>query len=105
MPGDRVLTLFSALLLQLVGLGVLFFWVMGLILLFTGNGGQINDLNLSGLPLIVYYAYPALLGLFSVIGWFAFWRKLDFVALGALSAAPGLLLLLYIGLVVAQNLA
>ena len=103
MPGDRVLALFSALLVQLVGLGVLFFWVMGLILLFSGNGGQINDIGLNGFPLMVYYAYPVLLGIFSLVGWLAFYRKLDIVALGALSVAPGVLLLLYLGLVMAQN--
>lgn len=99
MSGDRILALFTALLLQLAGLGVLFFWAMGAILKVTKNGGQILDIQLSGLPLATFNFFPVILVIFSIIGWLAFWRKVDLVAVGALSVPAGIMLLLYLYLV------
>ncbi len=99
MSGDRILSLFGALALQIVGLGILLFWAIGVVLLVTGNGGQINDLVFAPWQSSLFYAYPFLLVLFSVVGWLAYLRKLDLVALGALSAAPGLLAFLYVWMI------
>lgn len=99
MSGDRILALFTALALQVAGLGILFFWTMGFILKITKNGGQILDINLAGIPLMTYNFFPIILIVFSLIGWLAFWRKGDLVAVGALSVPAGVMLLLYIYLV------
>lgn len=96
MTGERVLSTFGMIMLQVAGLGVLLFWIMGAILLLTGNGGQITDLNLTGFWRTVYFSYPFLLIFLSLIGWLAFWRKADLLGLAALSIAPGVLFLMYL---------
>ncbi len=96
MSGERVLSTFSMILLQVAGLGILLFWTIGAILLLTGNGGQINDLNLHGFWRTVYFSYPFLLIFLSAIGWLAFFRKADLVGLASLSVAPGVLFLMYL---------
>jgi hypothetical protein len=96
MAGERVLALFGMFALQLVALGIALFWAMGVILLITGNGGQIQEaLGTAGLR-NAFFVYPVVLLIGSVVGWLAFWRKADLVALGALSAPAGYMLLLYL---------
>lgn len=96
MSGERVLSTLNMILLQVAGLGVLLFWVMGAVLLLTGNGGQITDLNLHGFWRTVYFSYPFLLIFLSAIGWLAFWRKADLVGMAALAVPPGVLFLMYL---------
>jgi hypothetical protein len=96
MSGDRILALFTMFALQIVGLGIALFWAMGVILLLTGNGGQIIDaLNTQGLR-NAFYIYPVVLILGSIVGWLAFWRKADLVALAAMAAPTGYMTLLYL---------
>ncbi len=100
MTGERVLSLLGVLLLQVAGLGFLLFWAMGAVLLITGNGGQINELNLSGLGRIYYFLYPVFLLVFSIAGWLFFWLRRDLLANLSLSAPLGLMALLYFILIV-----
>lgn len=100
MTGDRVLSLLSALLLQVAGLGLLLFWTIGAVLLLTGNGGQINDLALTGFGRTFYWLYPVFLIVFSLVGWFFFWVKRDLLASLTFSAPLGLMMLFYLVLIV-----
>jgi hypothetical protein len=96
MSGDRVLVLFTMFALQIVGFGIALFWAMGVILLITKNGGQIQDaLNTPGLR-NAFFVFPVVLLIGSIVGWLAFWRKADLIALGALSAPAGYMLMLYL---------
>lgn len=95
MTGERVLSTFSMILMQVVGLGVLFFWVMGAIMLFTGNGGQINDINLTPFWRNIYFAFPFLLILLSPIAWLAYFRQADILANTILVAPVGILGIMY----------
>lgn len=99
MTGERVLSLFNALMLQVLGLGVLLFWSMGAVLLVTQNGGQINELNLAGFGRTFYWLYPLFLAVFSLIGWALFWVRRDLLAALSFSAPLGLMLLFYLTLV------
>jgi hypothetical protein len=96
MSGDRVLVLFSLFALQIVALGIALFWTMGVVLLITKNGGQIQDaLNTPGLR-NAFFVYPVVLIVGSIAGWLAFWRKADLIALGAMAAPAGYMVLLYL---------
>lgn len=61
--------------------GVLLFWIMGMILLFTGNGGQILDMHLTELERTLYLAYPVVV-LVSFGAWIFYALKRDLLALG-----------------------
>ncbi len=99
MTGDRVLALFSSLALQVAGLGVLVFWVMGALFLLTGNGGQIVDIYLTGFWRNLYFLYPVALVVFSLAGWFLFYLKRDLLAILTFSAPVGLVVLYYLILI------
>lgn len=96
LSGDRVLSLFGLLLLQIGGLGVALFWAFGLFLLLgkTG-GGQIQDVATGSLRSL-FYLYPLALVVFSLIGWLAFLRRRDLFALAMMSAPVGLVVLYYL---------
>ena len=95
MTGDRVLSLFSSLALQVAGLGVLVFWAMGAILLVTGNGGQIINIYVTGFWRALYFFYPVALVVFSLAGWLLFYLRRDLLAILTLSAPVGLVVLYY----------
>jgi cytochrome bd-type quinol oxidase subunit 2 len=96
MSGDRVLVLFTMFALLIAALGIALFWAMGVILLITKNGGQIQEaLSTPGLR-NAFFIYPVVLLIGSIVGWLAFWRKADLVALGAMSAPAGYMLVLYL---------
>ena len=95
MTGDRVLSTFGMIALQIVALGIVFFWAMGAILLATGNGGQINDINLTSFWRTIFWAYPILVIFISPIAWLSFFRKADLLAQAMLTLPIGLLGLLY----------
>ena len=95
MTGERVFTLFNVLLLQLAGLGVLLFWAMGVVFLFTGTGGQFNHLELMGLKRTLYLAYPVALLAFSGLAWLLFYLRRDLLAVLTISAPVGLVVLYY----------
>ena len=95
LPGERVLSLFSLLLLQVAGLGVTLFWAFGLFLLLSKNGGQIQDV-VTGSGRSLFYLYPLALIIFSLIGWLAFIRRRDLFALSMMSAPVGLVVLYYL---------
>jgi len=91
----RLMSFVGVLGLQLAGLAVLFFWILGAFNLLSPSGyGQIT--NLSGVPALVYLSFPALLALFSIFAWVAFFDKRDLFANFLLSVPLVVLLALYI---------
>lgn len=78
---DRALVVFGMLAAHLGAFGVLFFWLMGAILLFTGNGGQILDLQFTDLERTLYLAYPVVVVL-SLGAWGFYALRRDLPALG-----------------------
>lgn len=79
---DRVLTVFGMLAAHLGSFAVMYFWLTGAILLFTGNGGQLVELTaLSGVERWLFLAYPAVV-LISLLGWVFFALKRDLLAIG-----------------------
>lgn len=79
---DRVLTVFGMLGAHLGSFGVLYFWLTGAILLFTGNGGQLVEMvHLTGTERLLFLAYP-LVVLLSLFSWVFFAMKRDLLALG-----------------------
>jgi hypothetical protein len=90
---DRVLVVYGMLASHLASFGVLYFWVMGAVLLFTGNGGQILDMELGDTERLLYLAYPAVV-LISLAAWGFYALKRDLVALG-LASLPVVLAVAY----------
>src|SRR5699024_8869739 len=79
---DRALTVFGMLGAHLGAFGVLYFWLTGAILLFTGNCGQLVEITrLSDVERVLFLAYPAVV-LLSLVSWVFFALKKDLVALG-----------------------
>lgn len=90
----RLLSFVGVLGLQLAGLATLFFWLLGAYNLLSPSGyGQIT--LLTEMPYIVFLAFPALLALFSIFAWVAFFDKKDMLANMLLSVPLGVFLLLY----------
>jgi len=88
----RVLGVYGIILGALPGVLVLVFWSMGAIQLLTGNGGLINELQLSGVWRWLYFSYPVVLvvAVLLSLGAFAMKRYME---------AAGLALLPVIGVV------
>ena len=100
--GNRILSFFGILFSNVGSFGIMFFWLIGAIHLWTGNGGQINLIALDGLPLLLFWAFP-LVVIVSLAAWLLYLARLDLPAL-ALAAAPiGLAVLYYLWLVLARS--
>lgn len=79
---DRTLTLFGILGAHLGSFGVMYFWLTGAILLFTGNGGQIVEMtHFSATERLLFLAYPAVV-LLSLFSWVFYFLRRDLLALG-----------------------
>lgn len=91
---DRVLTVFGMLAAHLGSFGILYFWLTGAVLLFTGNGGQLVEITrLSDLERTLYLAYPVVV-LVSFLGWAFFAMRRDLLAL-ATAGLPVVCTVLY----------
>ncbi len=96
---DRSPTVFGWLF-ALLGSGAgLLFWVMGAIVLITGNGGLIVQLGLEGVWLTLFLAYPfvfvaALLGGVALVA-----LKRDLESIGVVGSPLALALLYYLALI------
>lgn len=91
---DRTLTLFGILGAHLGSFGVMYFWLTGAILLFTGNGGQIVEITgLNATERLLFLAYPAVV-LVSLLAWVFYFLKRDLPALG-LAGLPVVYAVLY----------
>lgn len=55
---ERTMALYGILFAAVGALGILFFWTIGTVLLFTGNGGFLNDLSLTPTERTLYLSYP-----------------------------------------------
>jgi hypothetical protein len=97
---NRVLSFYGILLANAGSFGILFFWLLGAIHLWTGNGGQINLVGLEGLALVAFWVFPLLVVL-SLGGWLLYLARLDLPALGLAGAPIGLAVLYYLWLVMA----
>lgn len=79
---DRALTVFAMLGAHLGSFGILYFWLTGAILLFTGNGGQLLEIvHLSDTERLLYLGYPVLV-LISLGGWGFYALRRDLLAVG-----------------------
>lgn len=82
MLGDRTLTLYL-LIFSLIGTGgILFFWVIGAVMLLQNNGGQIIELGFGPLARTLFLSFPIVAGVLSVIGLLLYWGKRDTAAVG-----------------------
>lgn len=83
---DRVLAVYGIILGALPAVLILVFWSMGAILLLTGNGGIINELQLTGAWRWLYFSYPivVLVALLLALGAFAMKRYMEAAGLAML---------------------
>ncbi len=81
MSGDRVLAIYGVIFALIGGLGILFFWLIGAILLLTGNGGTITDLPLGDTGRVLFLAYPAVMLACAVLAILLLWGRRDREAL------------------------
>lgn len=99
---NRILSFYGLLFANLGSFGILFFWLMGAIHLWSGNGGQINTLGLSGLALTGFWVYPIVV-IVSLAAWLLYLARLDLPALGLAAAPIGLAVLYYLWLVLIRG--
>lgn len=79
---DRTLTFFGILAGHLGSFGVLYFWLTGAILLFTGNGGQLVEIvRFTDTERLLYLGYPVVV-LLSLFSWAFYFMRRDLVAVG-----------------------
>lgn len=83
---ERVLSLYGIILATLPSFGVLFFWTIGAVGLLTGQGGQILDLQLTGIWRTAFLAMPvvALVCLVGAVALFALRRHKEAAGLAGL---------------------
>jgi hypothetical protein len=98
----RVMGFFGVLLANVASFGILFFWLIGAVLMLTGNGGQLLLLGLDGLALVLFWSLP-LVVLVSLAAWFLYLARLDLPAIGLAGAPIALTVLYYLWLVLLRN--
>lgn len=91
--GARTAAFYGVLLANIGSFGILFFWIIGTILLLTRNGGQIMDVALDGFTRTLYFAYPIAV-IVSLAAWLLHFAKRDRAAV-ALAGLPIVATLLY----------
>lgn len=91
--GARTAAFYGVLLANIGSFGILFFWIIGTVLLVTRNGGHVFLLQLDGLERWLYFAYPAVV-LVSLGAWLLHLLRLDRAAL-ALAGLPIVAAILY----------
>ncbi|MEX2542473.1 MAG: hypothetical protein WD314_11720 [Trueperaceae bacterium] len=100
---NRVLGFYGLLLANLGSFGILFFWLIGAIHLWTGNGGQVTLLGLDGLALVAFWVFPVVVVL-SLASWLLYLARLDLPAFGLAGAPIGLAVLYYLWLVMGRGI-
>ena len=93
----RILTFFG-ILLSNGGAFFVLFWSMGAGHLLTNNGGLINLLQLEGIMLTLFWAYPVVVVL-SLSAWLFYLFRMDKIALPIAAAPIGLFVIYYLYLV------
>ena len=91
--GARTVAFYGVLLANIGSFGILFFWLIGSILLVTRNGGQIFLLELDGVDRWLYFAFPVVV-LVSLGAWLLHLLRLDRAAV-ALAGLPIVSAVLY----------
>lgn len=81
-PGDRSGTLLGAAAGVMGSGAILFFWIIGVIALFTQTGGTINQLGLEGYWRTAFLAYPFVFVVALVVGGALAAMKRDLEAVG-----------------------
>lgn len=86
---ERTMALYGVAFAAIGALGILFFWSIGAVLLLTGNGGFIVDMDLGQTARTLYLSYPivAVLSLVAGIGLFLARREREAVAVAGLPVA------------------
>ena len=86
---DRVLGVYGIILGALPAALILIFWSMGAVHLFTGNGGLINELQLTGAWRFLFLSYPVVLvlALLAALGAFALKRYKEAAGIAMLPLA------------------
>lgn len=100
--GGRILTFYGILVANGLAFGALLFWLIGAIRLLSGSGGLINQLELGGVELGLYWAMPVVVVL-SLLSWLAYLLKLDQVALAIAGSPLAVGVLYYLWLVFGRN--
>lgn len=97
---ERVLGVYGLIFGALATLGILYFWIMGAVLLLSGNGGLLTELGITGTWRWLFMAYPfvALLSLVLGVALFMFGRIKEGVGMTFL--APTGVVLYYLALVI-----
>jgi hypothetical protein len=97
--GDRTLTLYT-LIFALLGAGaILFFWTIAAVLLLTGNGGIINDLEFNPTERTLFLSYPFVVLVFSLLGLLLYWARRDYLSVMAAGTPVAGTLLFYLGII------
>jgi len=96
---ERVLGVYGIILGALPGALVLIFWTMGAVHLLTGNGGLINELQLTGAWRVLFFSYPVVLlvAVLAALGAFALKRYKEAAGIALLPVAG--VILYYLALV------
>ncbi len=91
---DRAPTIFGWAAALIAGGGLLYFWVMGAILILSGNGGQIQYLQDEPIWRTLYFAYPLVFVGAIVVGALLVALRRD-VASIAVAGSPVVLAIVY----------
>jgi hypothetical protein len=91
---DRSGTIYGWLFALLGGGGILYFWAMGAVLLFTGNGGQVQMLHLEPLWRTLFWVYPIVFVVSVIVGGALVALRRDLLSVGV-AGAPVVFALLY----------
>lgn len=94
----QALGFFGIALANLLTFGILYFWIMGAVLLVTQNGGLIVELGLTGTLRTLYFAYPVI-ALLSLTCWLFYLARREIAALLVAGTPIALATLYYLWLV------
>lgn len=100
----RAGTIYGFIAAVVAGGGLLLFWIMGAILLFNGNGGQIQFLHDEPLWRTLYFAYPIVFVVALLVGGALAALGRDLEAVGAAGTPVVLAVLYYFALIHLGNL-
>jgi hypothetical protein len=99
MHADRSGTIYGWIFALLGGGGILFFWVMGAVLLATGNGGFIQVLHGEPFWRTLYWTYPIVFVVSLLVGGLLVALRRDLLSVGAAGAPVALALAYYFAFV------
>jgi hypothetical protein len=96
---DRAPTIYGWVFALLGGGGILYFWVMGAVLLLSGNGGQIQMLQEEPFWRALYWVYPLVFVVALVVGGVLAALRRDLASVAAAGTPVALATLYYFALI------